>query len=384
MKPSTSRPRPSGLVCAYRKLPRGAGREEQSSILVALFGKLGYMRTLEVSAADARSAVVCGLGAWLPPRIVTNDELATRLDTSDEWIRTRTGIQTRHIVSPGMPTSYLAAEAGARAMESAGVKDVDALVLATTTPDRPCPASAPRVAHRLGLTGRPAFDVSAVCTGFLYALSVAAGLIVSGAAEHILVIGAEAFSTIIDPHDRTSGVLFGDGAGAVVLRAGDQQEPGAIGWVELGSDGSLDDIITVRAGGSEQRSAGAPQSPADSYFSMRGQEVFTHAVRRMAEAATTALAHAGWRPDEVDRLVGHQANLRILHALSERMHIPRERLVVHLDRVGNTAAASIPLALAHAQSTGELFPGARVLLAAFGGGATWGATAVTWPAIKAL
>lgn len=340
------------------------------------------MRTPQVNVADARSAVVCGLGAWLPPRVVTNDELATRMDTSDEWIRTRTGIQARRVVSPGMSTSHLAAEAGARAMESAGVTDVGAVVLATTTPDRPCPATAPAVAHQLGLTGRPAFDVAAVCTGFLYALSVAAGLITSGAAEHILVIGAEAFSTIIDPRDRTTGVLFGDGAGAVVLRAGDRQEPGAVGWVELGSDGSLADIITVRAGGSEQRSAGAPESPSDCYFSMRGKEVFTHAVKRMSEAAATAIAHAGWRPGEVDRVVGHQANLRILNAISERTSIPAERLVVHLDRVGNTAAASIPLALAYAQSTGELFPGARVILAAFGGGATWGATALTWPALK--
>lgn len=340
------------------------------------------MRTSELGAAGSRAAVVCGIGAWLPPRIVTNDELATRMDTSDEWIRTRTGIRTRHFVSPGMPTSHLAAEAGGRAMESAGVNDVDALVLATTTPDRPCPATAPRVAYRLGLTGCPAFDVSAVCTGFLYALSVASGLIASGAAEHILVIGAEAFSTIIDPQDRSSGVVFGDGAGAVVLRAGDRQEPGAIGWIELGSDGSLADLITIRAGGSEQRSAGAPPSRSDSYFSMRGREVFSHAVRRMAEAARTALHHAGWRPGEVDRLVGHQANMRILHAISQRLDIPAERLVVHLDQVGNTAAASIPLALAHAQSTGELYPGARVVLAAFGGGATWGATAMTWPALK--
>lgn len=336
------------------------------------------------TAAGARSAVICGLGSWLPPRIVTNDELATRMDTSDEWIRTRTGICARHIVDGGLSTSDLAAEAGARAMDSAGVKEVDVVVLATTTPDRPCPATAPLVAHRLGLTGRPAFDVSAVCTGFLYALSVGAGLIASAAAEHVLVIGAEAFSTLIDPADRTTGILFGDGAGAVVLRAGDPTEPGAIGWVELGSDGSLADIITVRAGGAEQRSrsSGEPTEPGDHYFSMRGQEVFTHAVKRMSQAATTALAKAGWQAGDVDRLVGHQANLRILAAIGERMDISAERTVVHLDRVGNTAAASIPLALAHAASTGDLFPGARVVLAAFGGGATWGATALTWPTLK--
>ncbi|WP_055714835.1 beta-ketoacyl-ACP synthase III [Streptomyces torulosus] len=333
-----------------------------------------------------RAAVIGGIGSWLPPGLVSNDDLADRMDTSDAWIRTRTGIRTRYFVPPGMPTSRLAAEAGARALESAGTADADAVVLATTTPDRPCPASAPEVARRLGLTGVPAFDVSAVCTGFLYALTAAAGMIASGAAEQVLVIGAEAFSTIVDPHDRSSAVVFGDGAGAVVLRAGDPGEPGALGRIVLGSDGSLADLITVRAGGSERPHPEADpgrSDPADRYFSMRGREVFQHAVTRMSQSAREALAHTGWRPGDVDRLVGHQANLRILHAVAEQLDIPVERLVVHLDRVGNTAAASIPLALAHAHATGDLVPGARVVLAAFGGGATWGATALTWPSLKA-
>lgn len=329
-----------------------------------------------------RAAVVCGIGSWLPPRVVTNDELATRMDTSDEWIRTRTGIRTRHFVSDGIATSRMAAEAGSRALESAGLTEADVVVLATTTPDRPCPATAPRVAQLLGMTGRPAFDVSAVCTGFLYALSVSAAMIVSGAAEHMLVIGAEAFSTIIDPHDRSAGVVFGDGAGAVVLRSGIRNEPGALGRIELGSDGSLADLITIRAGGAEQRSAGTLPTREDSYFLMRGRETFTHAVRRMAEAAGVVLAQAGWQAADVDLLIGHQANLRILNAIGERMKIPADRLVVHLDQVGNTAAASIPLALDYAQSTGELYGGARIVLAAFGGGATWGATALTWPSLK--
>ncbi|HUY52415.1 MAG TPA: beta-ketoacyl-ACP synthase III [Streptosporangiaceae bacterium] len=340
------------------------------------------MRTPPPDAAGSPAAVICGIGAWLPPRIVTNDELATRLDTSDEWIRSRTGIRARRFASSREPTSYLAAEAGRRAMTSAGVSDVDMVVLATTTPDRPCPATAPRVADRLGLAGCPAFDISAVCTGFLYALAAASGLIAAGTSEHILVVGAETFSAILNPQDRSTGVVFGDGAAAVVLRPGDRQEPGAVGRIELGSDGSLADLITIRAGGSEERLSGSAAAPSDSYFSMRGQEVFPHAVRRMTEAARKALAQVGWQADEVDRLVGHQANLRILQAIGERMHIPAERLVVHLDQVGNTAAASIPLALAHAQATGELFPGARVVLAAFGGGATWGAAAMTWPALK--
>ncbi|MEU2492137.1 beta-ketoacyl-ACP synthase III [Streptomyces sp. NPDC007883] len=335
-------------------------------------------------SGGGRAAVICGLGGWLPPRAVGNDELAARIETSDEWIRSRTGIRTRHFVSRGMPTSRLATEAGARALASAGLESVDAVVLATTTPDRPCPATAPLVAHRLGLTGRPAFDVSAVCTGFLYALSTASGLIAAGSADSVLVIGADAFSTIVDPEERSTAVVFGDGAGAVVLRAGEPAEPGAVGRVELGADGSLTDLITVRAGGSETRSTDVPPTRADAHFSMAGQEVFAHAVTRMAEASRTALADAGWRTEEVDRLVGHQANARILHAVGEQLDVPRDRIVIHLDRAGNTAAASIPLALAHAQSAGELLPGARVVLTAFGGGATWGATALTWPSLKSV
>ncbi|MEU3977737.1 beta-ketoacyl-ACP synthase III [Streptomyces bacillaris] len=337
------------------------------------------MRTSRTS--DTRAAVVCGLGSALPGRLVTNDDLAADMDTSDEWIRTRTGIRTRHFVEPGTATSDLAVAAGAQALGSAGLSTVDTVLLATTTPDRPCPATAPLVAHRLGLSGRPAFDVSAVCTGFLYGLSVAAGLIASGSAEHVLLIGADTFSTIVDPQDRASAVVFGDGAGAVVLRAGAPEEHGALGPVELGSDGSLADLITVRAGGSEQRSAGRRPTRADAHFAMAGQDVFAHAVTRMAEATRTVMNRVGWKTGDVDRLVGHQANLRILHAVAEQLDMERERLVVHLDRVGNTAAASIPLALSHACAAEELAPGARVVLTAFGGGATWGAAALTWPSL---
>lgn len=334
------------------------------------------------SSHQSRAAVICGLGASLPPRVVSNDELASRMDTSDEWIRSRTGIRSRHVADPGMSTSQLAAEAGERAMKSAGLGEVDAVILATTTPDRPCPATAPQVAYRLGLPTLPAFDVSAVCTGFLYALSAASAMIVSATVQNILVIGAETFTTIIDPQDRSTAVVFGDGAGAVVLRAGEAREPGAVGRIELGSDGSLADLITVRAGGAEQRLSSEPPEPSDTYFSMRGKEVFVQAVRRMAESSRSALKSACWKADDIDRLVGHQANLRILHAICEELDVPREKLVVHLDQVANTAAASIPLALAHANSTGQLRAGARVLMTAFGGGATWGATALTWPSLQ--
>ena len=326
--------------------------------------------------------MVCGIGSWLPPRLVTNDDLAARLDTSDAWIRSRTGIGQRYAVPPGMATSHLATEAGSRALRSAGVTKVDFVLVATTTPDRPCPATAPEVAQRLGMAGTPAFDIAAVCSGFLYALAVGAGLIASGAAHRVLVIGAEAFTTILDPDDRTTVAVFGDGAGAVVLRAGHPDEQGALGAFSLGSDGSLADLITVRAGGSLQRSTGVRPALADTYFSMQGQQVFAHAVARMAAAAREALDLVGWKADEVDRMVAHQANLRILHAVAEQLDLPRERLVIHLDRVANTAAASIPLALADSVASGTLLPGQRVLLAAFGGGATWGAMTLIWPALE--
>ncbi|TDC77874.1 beta-ketoacyl-ACP synthase III [Streptomyces hainanensis] len=331
-----------------------------------------------------RRAIIEGIGGWLPPRVVTNDELAARLDTSDEWIRTRTGIRARHVVSDGMLTSQLAVQAGAKALKSAGTDDVDMVVLATTTPDRPCPATAPEVARQLGLTGRPAFDVMAVCTGFLYALATASGLVAAGTADRVLVVGAEAFSTIVDPGDRSAAAVFGDGAGALLLRAGDDGEPGAVGPVTLGSDGALTDLITVRAGGVEERTRPRPMDDADRYFAMRGREVFGHAVTRMTQAALTAVDQAGWRPEDVDRLVGHQANLRILHAVADQLDLPHDRLVIHLDQVGNTAAASIPLALWHANATGRLRPGDRVALTAFGGGATWGATTLTWPALTTV
>ncbi|MBV6698889.1 ketoacyl-ACP synthase III [Kitasatospora aureofaciens] len=326
-----------------------------------------------------RAAVLAGVGATVPPRVVTNDELARRLDTSDEWIRTRTGIVQRHVIDPGMTTGDLAVEAGQRALKSAGTTTVDLVVLATTTPDRPCPATAPSVATRIGLVGVPAFDVAAVCSGFLYALQVGADAIAAGHAERVLVIGAETFSTILDPADRSTAAIFGDGAGAVVLRAGQPDEPGAVRHVQLGSDGSMADLITVRGGGAEERSGGRPPLPEDAYFRMAGKSVFFTAVRRMAESSRTVLERTGWQVTDVDRVVAHQANVRIIHAVAEQLGIPADRAVINIDRVGNTSAASIPLALADGAADGRLTPGDRVLLTAFGGGATWGAATLTWP-----
>ncbi|MFE9372990.1 beta-ketoacyl-ACP synthase III [Streptomyces sp. NPDC006711] len=331
-----------------------------------------------------RAAILCGLAGWLPPRVVTNQELSQRLDTTDTWIRSRTGISRRHFAEPGQATSDLAAEAGRRALRSAGVDTVDAVVVATTTPDRSCPATAPLVADRLGLTGAAAFDISAVCTGFVYGLATAAGLIAARVAERVLLIGADTYSTIVDPDDRTNAIIFGDGAGAVVLRAGHADEPGAVGHFDLGSDGAGEELIMVAAGGSRQRSASAPAAAQDHYFSMRGKEVFRHAVTRMTASARTTLTLADSKADDIDHLVPHQANLRILRAVAEDLGLPPQRLVTNVESVGNTGAASIPLALADAAAKHTIHAGERVLLTAFGGGLTWGSCLLTWPALTRI
>ncbi|MFJ9058742.1 MULTISPECIES: beta-ketoacyl-ACP synthase III [unclassified Streptomyces] len=326
-----------------------------------------------------RSAVITGVGGYVPPTVVTNEDLVARLDTSDEWIRTRTGIATRHVISPGTATSDLAVEAGRWALKSADNSQVDAVVLATTTPDHPCPATAPAVAARLGLNGVPAFDVAAVCTGFLYALASGAGLIACGLADRVLVIAADAFTTLIDPADRGTAVIFADGAGAVVLRAGTADEPGALGSVVLGSDGELSDVITVPAGGSRQRSSGLPPQAGDEYFRMAGRTTYRHAVERMTEASLRSLAQTGWQPEEVDRFAAHQANARILGAVAERLGIGPDRQLSNIEHVGNTGGASIPLLLTQSATDGSLKAGDRLLLTAFGGGLAWGAATLVWP-----
>jgi 3-oxoacyl-[acyl-carrier-protein] synthase-3 len=336
--------------------------------------------TLPAFGAPAgRAAVVAGVGGYVPPTVVTNEDLVARLDTSDEWIRTRTGIASRHVVTPGTATSDLAVEAGRRALKSAEDSQVDAVVLATTTPDHPCPATAPTVATRLGLSGVPAFDVAAVCTGFLYALAAGAGFIACGLANRVLVIASDAFTTIIDPADRGTAVIFADGAGAVVLRAGAADEPGALGSVVLGSDGELSDLITVPAGGSRQRSSGLPPEPGDEFFHMAGRATYRHAVERMTAASLQSLSYTGWRPEEVDRFAAHQANARILGAVAERLGIGPERRLSNIEHVGNTGGASIPLLLAQSAADRSLTAGDRLLLTAFGGGLAWGAATLTWP-----
>ncbi|EHR59163.1 beta-ketoacyl-ACP synthase III [Saccharomonospora cyanea] len=332
-----------------------------------------------MSTQDARGvAVLAGLGGWLPPRVVDNDELSRRLDTSDEWIRTRTGIAKRHVVHTGLSTVDMAVEAGRRALESAGPygENVDAVVLATSTPDHVCPASAPQVAAELGLSGAAAFDVNAVCSGFVYALATASGLISGGVAKRVLLVGADAFTTLLDPDDRTTVPIFGDGAGAVVLREGSADELGAVGPFDLHSDGELAELLIVPAGGSRRKKS---ENASDHFLKMQGPAVFRHATARMASSSRAVLEKAGWTTSDVDRFVGHQANVRILTATAKNLGLPADSLVVNIGHTGNTSAASIPLAMVDAAVDGMLQPGDRVLVTAFGAGLTWGSTVLRWP-----
>lgn len=324
------------------------------------------------------SVILRGLGGYVPPKAVSNFDLERRLDTSDEWIRTRTGIASRRFVEPGVATSDLATEAGRRAFESAGTDEVDLVILATSTPDHPCPATAPTVASRLGLGTVAAFDLAAVCSGFVYALSQASSAILSGQHRSVLVIGADTFSTIIDPEDRSTAIIFGDGAGAVLLGAGSKDQPGRFSSFDLRSDGRHRELIQIKGGGS-RLPASLVSDESDRFLAMRGKEVFVEAVTAMAQSSRRVLEDTGWRPDDVDWLVAHQANQRILNRVASVIGIPAERAVIHLDRVGNTSAASIPLALAaHAPS---LKVDDRLLLTAFGGGTTWGSATLSWPGI---
>ncbi|MGW0885781.1 beta-ketoacyl-ACP synthase III [Streptomyces sp. NPDC002671] len=317
------------------------------------------------------AAVFAGLGTCLPRTEISNVRLAEDLDTSDDWIRMRTGIAARRRAAPDVSMTDLASSAAVAALRSAGRTAVDALVLATTTPDRPCPAAAPEVAHRLGQGAIPAFDISAVCSGFVYAMATAAGLIGTGIADSVLVTAAEVYSRIVDPADRSTSVIFGDGAGAVVLRRGTPQEPGALLAFDLGSDGAARDLIHLP--GVREQPNGAR------WFRMAGRKVYLRAIEEMTNSALRVMKDCAWSPETVEAFVAHQANARIIEAVADRLRVPSDAAVCEIARVGNTSAASIPLALADAAEGGRLSPGARTVLTAFGGGLTWGSAALTWP-----
>jgi 3-oxoacyl-[acyl-carrier-protein] synthase-3 len=313
---------------------------------------------------------IAGTGSYLPPRIVTNDELAQRIDTSDAWIQERTGIKQRHIADASQTSSDLALEASRRALESAGLKaaDIDLIVVATSTPDFVFPSTACLLQAKLGVKGCPAFDVQAVCSGFVYGLGIADNFIRAGTHKRALVVGAEVFSRILDWNDRGTCVLFGDGAGAVVLAAGEQ--PGVHATV-LHADGSQAGILSVPGNVSGGRIVGSP------FLQMQGNQVFKFAVKVLDEVARETAAAAGIALGDVDWLIPHQANLRILEATAKKLGLARERLVVTVDHHANTSAASIPLALDEYVRAGKIKAGHKVMLQGVGGGFTWGASLVT-------
>lgn len=317
-----------------------------------------------------RRSIIVGVGGYLPERVVTNEELARRVDTSEEWIVERTGIRMRHIAADGEFTSHLAVRASVEALLNAGVgaAEVDLIVLATATPDETFPATATRVQDALGITRGAAFDVQAVCTGFIYALSVADNAIRCRQAETALVIGAETFSRIVDWDDRSTCVLFGDGAGAVVLRAGEGEGSPADSGIlahTLHSDGRQHDLLYADGGPSTTGTAGVVR--------MEGRKVFRHAVENLAGVVHETLAAASLALDDVDWLVPHQANRRILDGTAKKLGLPPEKVVITVDRHANTSAASVPLALWVATGDGRVSAGDVVLMEAMGGGFTWGA-----------
>ncbi|MFE2294806.1 beta-ketoacyl-ACP synthase III [Streptomyces sp. NPDC059452] len=332
------------------------------------------------------TAVIVGIGSCLPPRVVDNDAVIARgaLLTDAGWIRDRTGIERRRHASPGTSTGDLAVGAGRAALASAGGARPDLVLLATSTPDHPCPATAPEVAYRLGLGTVAAFDVSAVCSGFLYALAVAAGLVRGGVCATPLVIAAETYTAIVDPTDRTTAPIFGDGAGAVLLRPGVRDEPGAVLTTDLGSDGSGRAAITVPGGGARHPLHLPPPTPDAHYFHMEGRAVYAHAVRRMTHSSEAVLRRTGWTADSVRAFIGHQANQRILDSVGDRLGIAPAHRYGNIRELGNTAAASVPLVLAEPSVHRAVEPGGRTLLTAFGGGFTWASAALNWPNVRPL
>jgi 3-oxoacyl-[acyl-carrier-protein] synthase-3 len=317
-------------------------------------------------------SILAGVGGYLPERVLTNDELARTVETSDQWIRERTGIRQRHIAAPHETAAFMGTAAARVALADAGAEpdEVDAIILATSTPDQAFPATALRVQAALGVTQGFGFDVAAACAGFIYGLSIADCMIRTGQARGALVIGSEVYSRILDWHDRATCVLFGDGAGAVFLRAGNGSgriDRGVLS-THLHAQGALGDILYVDGAVGQRNRPG--------YLVMNGREVFRHAVVRLAEAVEEALAANGLQRRDIDWLVPHQANLRIIDAMGRKLGLPSERVVITVDRHANTSAASVPLALAEARADGRIRRGDLVLLEALGGGLAWGAALV--------
>jgi 3-oxoacyl-[acyl-carrier-protein] synthase-3 len=327
-----------------------------------------------------RSTVILGTGAYAPERILTNDDLSKMVDTSDEWIRARSGIRERRIAGPDEATSDLAVEAAQRALVDAGVKasEIDLVVVATVTPDSPMPSTACIIQHKLGVpTTAACFDLNAACSGFIYALDTACAMLGSGRYKKALVIGAEKLSSVVDWQDRGTCLLFGDGAGAAVIGLSDTPGIGLIG-TRLGALGEDTDLLCIPAGGSRMPSSAASIERGDHFIKMKGKEVFKLAVRVMEEAARDILEQHGIAATQIGLVIPHQANLRIIDAIAQYLELPMERFLVNVDRYGNTSAASIPIALDEARKAGRIKPGDLTLLVAFGAGLTYGSALIRW------
>ena len=325
-----------------------------------------------------RGATIVGTGMYVPERILNNADLEQMVETSDDWIRERTGIVERRIGHPSQASSDLALIAAQRALESAGLTaaDVDQIIVATTTPDRILPSCACTLQAKLGASNAAAYDVFAACTGFIYGLGVARGVIGTGIADTVLLIGVEMLSRIVDYTDRNTCVLFGDGAGAAVLRPCDPED--GILSVSIHSDGVLGDLLEVPAGGSLRPASEETVQARDHFIKMRGRELFKVAVRGMEDSLRRALDLAGLSAADLDLVIPHQANQRIIDATRERLGVPADKVVLNIDRYGNTSSASIPISLDEVLRAGKIKPGDHVGFVAFGGGATWGATVSRW------
>jgi 3-oxoacyl-[acyl-carrier-protein] synthase-3 len=327
-----------------------------------------------------RRSRIIGTGRAVPARVLTNDDLAKMVDTSDGWISERTGIRRRHILEPERAASDLAAEAGREACRKAGVdpSEIDCIIVGTVTGDCPFPATATFVQQKLGARrGGCAFDLSAACAGFLYGVSIADGFIRTGTFRRVLVVGVEVLSRIVDWTDRATCVLFGDGAGAVVM-TGDEDGKRGLLSTHLYADGSLTDILWQPGGGSRDPVTGKAFDPQSFFVKMNGREVYKHAVRNMATAARAALDANGLTPSDVAWVIAHQANLRILEGVSERIEIPMTRFFINVDRYGNTSSASVPTALDEALEQGKIKEGDILVFAALGGGLAWASAAMRW------
>jgi 3-oxoacyl-[acyl-carrier-protein] synthase-3 len=326
------------------------------------------------------SCIILGTGAYAPARILTNDELSKTVETSDEWIITRSGIRERHIAAPGENTSDMAVTAAKAALADAKLTaaDIDLLVVATITPDLLMPATACFVQHKLGVPTQAAcFDLNAACSGFIYALDTVSALLLSGRYKRALVIGAEKLSAIVDWQDRATCMLFGDGAGAVVLGVSDQPGVGIIG-TKLGAAGANVDLLYIPKGGSNAPATPESIAAGDHFMKMKGKEVFKLAVRAMDESARDILEQHGLRADQIGLVIPHQANLRIIEAVSQYLELPMDRFFVNVDRYGNTSSASVPIALDEARKAGRIKPGDITLLVAFGAGLTYGSALIRW------